>query len=181
LREWLEMSAGAFQRIDPAGPPVQDLLNPGFPSYNFDTIDGLTYRIDVTQPARYERSGRLAEGGGRRIVDLRHDGRPVDDATEFVVVTNNYRASGGGSFPGLDGRNIVLDAPDENREALVQYLQSQRTVNPTADGNWRFVPVPGVTLRFVSGAGGITHLERYPQVRLLERREDGSAVFEVRP
>lgn len=181
VREWLEMSAGAFQRIDPAGPPVQDLLNPGFPSYNFDTIDGLTYRIDVTQPARYERSGRLAEGGGRRIVDLRHDGRPVDDAAEFIVVTNNYRASGGGSFPGLDGRNIVLDAPDENREALVQYLQSQRTVNPTADGNWRFVPVPGVTLRFVSGAGGIAHLERYPQVRLLERREDGSAVFEVRP
>lgn len=181
VREWLEMSAGAFHRIDPAGPPAQDLLNPAFPSYNFDTLDGLTYRIDVTQPARYERNGRLAAGGGRRIVDLRHDGKPVDDRAEFIVVTNNYRASGGGNFPGLDGSQIVLDAPDENREALVQYLQNERTVNPTADGNWRFVPVPGVSLRFVSGAGGVAHLKRYPQVRLIEARGDGSAVYEVAP
>jgi 2',3'-cyclic-nucleotide 2'-phosphodiesterase/3'-nucleotidase len=55
----------------------------------------------------------------------------------FAVVTNNYRASGGGGFPGLDGSNIVLDAPDENREALVQYLQAAArpsTPAPTATG-----------------------------------------------
>ena len=28
-------------------------------------------------------------------------------------------------------------------------------MNPRADGNWSIVPVPGVKLRFVSGAGGI--------------------------
>lgn len=36
VREWLEMAAGQFNRIDPAGPPEQDLVNPAFPSYNFD-------------------------------------------------------------------------------------------------------------------------------------------------
>jgi 2',3'-cyclic-nucleotide 2'-phosphodiesterase/3'-nucleotidase len=28
VREWLEMSAGAFNRIDPAGAPEQNLINP---------------------------------------------------------------------------------------------------------------------------------------------------------
>ena len=181
VREWLEFSAGAFNQINPAGPAEQNLLNPAFPSFNFDTLDGLSYRIDVTQPARYERSGKLAAPNARRIVDLQYQGRPVADDAEFLVVTNNYRASGGGSFPGLDGSNIVLDAPDENREALVQYLQTARTVNPTADGNWRILPVPGVKLRFVSGAGGIPHLARAPQVRLVQDQGDGTALFELQP
>ncbi len=181
VREWLEHAAGAFNRIDPAGAPEQNLINSGFPSYNFDTLDGVSYRIDVTQPARYERSGKLVAPEARRIVDLRLDGKPVDDKAEFLVVTNNYRASGGGAFPGLDGSNIVLDAPDENREALLQYLQSAKTLDPAADGNWRLQPVPGVKLRFASGAGGIPHLARYPQVKLVKDNGDGTALYELAP
>jgi len=179
VREWLEHAAGQFNRIDPAGPATQPLLNEAFVSYNFDTIDGVSYRIDVTQPARYDPKGRLVNPGARRIVDLRHQGRPLDDAARFVVVTNNYRASGGGGFPGLDGKNIVLDAPDENREAVVQLIRGSDTVNPSADANWRIQPVPGVRLRFTSGAGAIAHLPRHPQVRLVQDNGDGSASFEL--
>ncbi len=181
VREWLEFAAGAFNRIDPAGPTEQLLINGSFPSFNFDSIDGVSYRIDVTQPARYERSGKLVAPQARRIVGLMHGGKPVADDAEFLVVTNNYRASGGGNFPGLDGSNIVLDAPDENREALVQYLQAAGTVDPAADGNWRILPVPGVKLRFVSGAGGIAHLPRYPQLRLVQDPGDGTALYELQP
>ncbi len=175
------MAAGAFNRIDPAGAPEQDLLNAGFPSYNFDTLDGLSYAIDVSQPARYDRAGRLVAPQARRIVDLRHGGKPLDDQAWFAVVTNNYRASGGGSFPGLDGSNVILDAPDENREALLQYLQAQRTLDPSADGNWRLLPVPGVKLRFLSGAAGVAHLARYPAIRLVRDNGDGSALYEIAP
>jgi 2',3'-cyclic-nucleotide 2'-phosphodiesterase/3'-nucleotidase len=181
VREWLEMSAGAFNRIDPAGAPEQNLVNPGFPSYNFDTLDGVSYTVDVTQPARYDRSGKLVAPSARRIHDLRHNGQPVADSAMFAVVTNNYRASGGGSFPGLDGSNIILDAPDENREALLQYLQAQKNIDPAADGNWRVLPVPGVKLRFVSGAGGVAHLARYPQVKLVKDNGDGTALYELAP
>jgi 2',3'-cyclic-nucleotide 2'-phosphodiesterase/3'-nucleotidase len=181
VREWLEMSAGAFNRIDPAGAPEQNLVNPGFPSYNFDTLDGVSYTVDVTQPARYDRSGKLVAPSARRIHDLRHNGQPVADSAMFAVVTNNYRASGGGSFPGLDGSNIILDAPDENREALLQYLQGQKNIDPAADGNWRVLPVPGVKLRFVSGAGGVAHLARYPQVKLVKDNGDGTALYELAP
>jgi 2',3'-cyclic-nucleotide 2'-phosphodiesterase/3'-nucleotidase len=179
VREWLEMSAGQFNRIDPAGAPEQNLVNPAFPSFNFDTIDGLAYRIDVTQPARYDTRGRLAAPDASRIVDLRFDGKPLDDSASFLVVTNNYRAGGGGNFPGLDGSNIVLDAPDENREAVVMHLREARRVDPTADANWRIQPVPGVKLRFVSGAGGIAHLVRHPRVRLVRDNGDGSALYEL--
>jgi 2',3'-cyclic-nucleotide 2'-phosphodiesterase/3'-nucleotidase len=179
VREWLEMSAGQFNRIDPAGAPEQNLVNPAFPSFNFDTIDGLAYRIDVTQPARYDTRGRLAAPDARRIVDLRFDGKPLDDSASFLVVTNNYRAGGGGNFPGLDGSNIVLDAPDENRAAVVMHLREARRVDPTADANWRIQPVPGVKLRFVSGAGGIAHLVRHPRVRLVRDNGDGSALYEL--
>jgi 2',3'-cyclic-nucleotide 2'-phosphodiesterase/3'-nucleotidase len=181
VREWLEMSAGQFNRIDPAGPPAQELLNPTFPSYNFDTIDGVTYRIDVTQPARYDRNGQLVAPDARRIVDLRFDGRPIDEAARFIVVTNNYRAAGGGNFPGLDGRNVVVDAPDENREALVAYLQASGRIDPAADGNWRLQPVPGVSLRFSSGAAGAAHVAGTPGVRLVQANADGSALYEIVP
>lgn len=181
VREWLEMSAQAFNRIDPSGAPEQNLVNPGFPSYNFDTIDGVTYRIDLTQPARYDRDGRLVNPGARRIVDLQFEGRTIDEAAEFVVVTNNYRASGGGNFPGLDGRTVILQAPDETREAIVRHLSNVQRLNPSADGNWSFVPVPGVKLRFVSGAGGIAHLAANPRIRLVRDNGDGSALYEVVP
>ncbi len=181
VRQWLEMSAGAFNRIDPAGAPIQDLVNPTFPSFNFDTIDGVTYTIDVTQSARYSRDGKLVAPEAQRIRDLRYRGQPIDDAAWFAVVTNNYRGSGGGNFPGLDGSNVIVNAPDENREALLQYLKSRPTVDPVADGNWRLAAVPGVKLRFTSSPAALSHLPRYPQIRHLGNGADGAALFELIP
>lgn len=181
VREWLEMSAGQFRRIDPQGAPEQDLIEPAFRTYNFDVLDGLDYRIDVTQPARYDHNGKLVAPQARRITTLTHQGRPVTDDMSFLVVTNNYRASGGGGFAGLDGTQVVLDAPDENRQALAQYLQGAGSFDPSADGNWRLNKVPGVKLRFATGNGAVAHLARYPQVRLVKDNGDGSALFEIDP
>ncbi|MBL0147323.1 MAG: bifunctional 2',3'-cyclic-nucleotide 2'-phosphodiesterase/3'-nucleotidase [Ideonella sp.] len=181
VREWLEMSAGQFNRINPAGPSEQELINPVFPTYNFDTLDGVTYRIDVTQAQRYNRDGKVIAPDAHRIIDLRYQGEPIDEKAPFIVVTNNYRASGGGNFPGLDGNNIVMNAPDENREALARYLAAARRVDPSADNNWRVQAVPGVKLRFSSGAGAIAHLPRYPQITLVKDNGDGSALFELAP
>ena len=179
VREWLEMSAGQFNRIDPKGPAEQPLVNESFRTYNFDTLDGVSYRIDVTQPARYDRDGKLVAPEARRILDLRHAGQPIDEKAEFIVITNNYRASGGGGFPGLDGSNIVLDAPDENRQALAQYLAGEKRIDPSADNNWHIASVPGVKLQFTSGTGGIRYLPRHPQIRLVKDNGDGSALFEL--
>jgi len=179
LREWIEMSAGAFNRIDPAGPAAQPLLNEAFVPYNFDTLDGVQYQLDLTQPARYTPLGKLVAPAAHRVVGLRYQGKAIDDQASFVVVTNNYRAAGGGGFPGLDGSSIVVDSPDENREALMQYLRSAGTLDPSADNNWAIQPVPGVALRFSSSSAAIAQLPRYPQIKLVRDNGDGSALFEL--
>jgi len=141
IRLWLERAAGIFNQIDPNSTAEQALINTSFPSYNFDVIDGLTYQIDVTQPSRYDSSGGLANAEAARIVDLRYNGEPIVETQEFLVVTNNYRAAGGGNFPGLDGSTIVIDAPDENRQIIARYILDQVTINPSADGNWSIAPI----------------------------------------
>ncbi|HAT85937.1 MAG TPA: bifunctional 2',3'-cyclic-nucleotide 2'-phosphodiesterase/3'-nucleotidase [Rhizobiales bacterium] len=142
VREWLEMSAGQFNQIKPGTEGEQALINTDFPSYNFDVIDGVTYKIDVSKPARYSKKGEKVSDG-HRIVDMMFGGKPVDPKQEFVIATNNYRASGGGNFPGLKGDNIIISAPDENRTILANYIFDQKTINPSADKNWGFAPLSG--------------------------------------
>ena len=183
VREWLEMSAGQFRRIDPAGPSAQDLLDPAFPSFNFDMIEGLSYEIDVTAAPRYSPDGRLLAPQSARIVALNFQGQALRDDDEFLVVTNNYRASGGGNFPGLAGAHAavaVVDAPDETREALRQYLADLGQLKTVGAAQWRVRPVPGIRLRFISGAGGIERLPFAPAVSLVRELGDGSALYELR-
>ncbi|MGD9917726.1 MAG: bifunctional 2',3'-cyclic-nucleotide 2'-phosphodiesterase/3'-nucleotidase [Paenirhodobacter sp.] len=158
VREWLERSAGMFNRIVP-GEADQLLLNPDFPSYNFDTIDGVTYRIDLTQPARYDDEGKVVAPEAHRITDLNFDGKPIDEAQEFVVATNNYRASGGGHFPGADGSTVILQAPDTNRDVIVRYIHEKGTVAPEADANWGFAPVAGANVLYDTGPKAAAYLD----------------------
>jgi len=158
VKDWLERSAGIFNQITP-GAPDQPLMNPDFPSYNFDSIDGVTYSIDVTQPSKFDTDGALVNPDANRIVDLRHEGEPVDPDARFIIATNNYRASGGGSFPGADGTTIVVEAPDTNRDALVRYIVERGTIEPAADGNWNLAPADGATVLFDSGPAAEAYLD----------------------
>lgn len=174
VREWLEMSAGKFNRIDPEASEPQPLLNPRFASFNFDVIDGVSYRIDVSRPPRYDRDGELINEDSRRIVDLRYQGQPVTADQSFVVATNNYRAGGGGDFPGLDGRNIIIEAPDSNRDVLAAYILEREVIDPSADGNWSFAPVDGDPIvTFRSSARGADMLDEDSAIELVGIDEGG--------
>lgn len=187
VREWIEMSAGQFNQIDPKGAAQQPILNDSFRSYNFDTLDGVSYEFDVTQPARYDANGKLAAPNAHRVQNLRYQGRPVAPDAQFIVATNNYRAFGGGNFPGLNASKVVLEAPEENRQVLIEYLRmmdmlsANKQVNPTADGNWRIQPVPGVRMTFLSASAAQRYLGGHPGVRLIKDNGDGSALFEIAP
>ena len=130
----------------PAGRDEQPLLDPAFAAYNFDVIDGVEYAIDVTQPARYDELGALIAPEARRIRDLTFKGAPVDPNQSFLVVTNNYRASGGGGFPGCDGTSVVIEAPDANRDVLLKYVESKTEIAPKSNSAWRFAPWPGAVV-----------------------------------
>jgi 2',3'-cyclic-nucleotide 2'-phosphodiesterase/3'-nucleotidase len=134
LKGWLETAAKRFNTIDPALTTPQELINPGHPSFNFDTVTSkdFAYRIDVTKPV------------GQRIVAMTWRGKAVDPAQSFLVATNNYRASGGGNFPGLDGSKTVFAAPDNNRDVLIDYVRATKTLTRAANGSvrsWRFAAV----------------------------------------
>ncbi|WHY91252.1 bifunctional 2',3'-cyclic-nucleotide 2'-phosphodiesterase/3'-nucleotidase [Neobacillus cucumis] len=147
VKEWLEMSAGQFYTVDPNKTEPQNIVNDAFPSYNFDVIDGVKYQIDITQKPRYDKDGNLINADSHRIKNLTMpDGTPVKDDQQFIVATNNYRAGGGGNFPGLKGGigKVVVNSPDESRQVLINYIANQGTVNPSADNNWKFAPVDGV-------------------------------------
>ncbi len=144
LKDWLEMSSGLFNQIK-ASDDEQPLVNAAFPAFNFDMIDGVTYQVDLAQPAKYDGTGKVVEASANRIVGLAFQGKTVTAEQEFVVVTNNYRASGGGNFPGNDGKTIVLDAPDATRDVIIKYFQQTGTLDPKADGNWSLMTVPGAT------------------------------------
>jgi 2',3'-cyclic-nucleotide 2'-phosphodiesterase/3'-nucleotidase len=187
VREWIEMSAGQFRRIDPKGAARQPLLDETFRSYNFDTLDGVSYELDLTQPARYTGNGALAAPDAHRVQNLRYQGKPVEPTARFIVATNNYRAYGGGNFPGLVAANVVLDAPDENRQVLVNYLartaagEKGGQFNPSADGNWKIQPVPGVAMTFLTGSGAKRYVARHPAIKFVQDNDDGSATFELTP
>lgn len=157
LKDWLECSANQFNQIDPNSTQPQELINwGGHPTYNFDVMDGVTYKIDVTQPNKFDRDCAVVAGNenAQRIVDLAYttpDGKVITGdelkTQEFIVASNNYRAFGG-KFAGTGSDFVVMELPDTNREALAAYISAESKpnaeggydamVDPRADYNWDF-------------------------------------------
>ncbi|MDM8361085.1 bifunctional 2',3'-cyclic-nucleotide 2'-phosphodiesterase/3'-nucleotidase [Bacillus thuringiensis] len=140
VKEWLEMSAGQFNQIDPKKTEEQPLVNIGYPTYNFDILDGLKYEIDVTQPAKYDKDGKVVNANTNRIINMTYEGKPVADEQEFIVATNNYRGSSQ-TFPGVSKGEVVYQSQDETRQIIVKYMQETPVINPEADKNWTFKPI----------------------------------------
>lgn len=134
VKDWLEAASKRFNQIDPAKTGEQQLIS-SFPGYNFDmfTTPDVQYEIDVTQAA------------GSRIKNLTYLGKPIDAAQEFVIATNNYRATSGKSFISkLDGSSTIWASPDANRDVVIDYVKKHANITRVAHGSarsWRFAKV----------------------------------------
>ncbi|MCC5991262.1 MAG: bifunctional 2',3'-cyclic-nucleotide 2'-phosphodiesterase/3'-nucleotidase [Rhodobacteraceae bacterium] len=132
LRSWLERSASIYNQLH----PEQDdgiLINPAHPAYNFEMVYGLSYRIDLSQPARYRGDGSVIDPGHSRIRDLHLDGAELEDDAEFIICTNSFRAHGAGGFEGAVSDNLVIEDRAVMRDILHQYVskRDQLSIDPT--------------------------------------------------
>ena len=150
IKGWLEAAAKRFNQIDPAKTGEQQLIST-FPGYNFDmfTTADVQYEIDVTQPV------------GSRIKNLTYLGKPIEAAKEFVIATNNYRATSGKSFiDKLDGSGTIWASPDANRDVVIDYVRRNANVTRAANGaakSWRFTQVKTAgDVVFSSGANALS-------------------------
>ena len=176
--EWLEMSAGQFNQIDPAKTTEQQLINTDYRSYNYDVIDGVTYEFDVTQPAKYDASGNVINPNASRVKNLQYNGQPIDLKQEFIVATNNYRANG--TFPGVRNATATEIYPDENRQAIIDYILEQKTIDPSADGNWKFAPISGnVNVVFESSKKAVDVLSPTSSIKYVGEGTDGFGKYAI--
>ncbi|MBI0061077.1 bifunctional 2',3'-cyclic-nucleotide 2'-phosphodiesterase/3'-nucleotidase [Gilliamella sp. M0320] len=190
VKEWLECSAGVYNQIDINSSTPQYLINwDKFRTYNFDNIDGVSYEIDITKPARYDGSCQLINPESERIVNLTYQQKPIDPNQAFLIATNNYRAYTG-AFPGTGGKNVKFNSPDDLRVILSAYITNHTKkhgqVNVTVDNNWRIAPITSQTnldIRFESSPTdeAKTYIEThslYP-TKFVEKDNLGFGVYQL--
>ncbi|GAA2939058.1 5'-nucleotidase C-terminal domain-containing protein [Streptomyces erythrogriseus] len=129
VRAYLEYSAEYFTQTAAGAPvDVDKLTNAGGrPDYNYDYVSGVTYDIDIAQPA------------GSRVRNLTFDGVPVDDGQQFVFAVNNYRANGGGAFPHVASAPELWAESTEIRTRIAEWATAKGVLDPKdfASEDWR--------------------------------------------
>ncbi|GAA2379906.1 5'-nucleotidase C-terminal domain-containing protein [Streptomyces viridochromogenes] len=129
VRAYLEFSAEYFVQTAPGAPvDVEKLTNANNrPDYNYDYVSGLSYDIDIAQPA------------GKRIKNLSYQGAPLDDAQKFVFAVNNYRANGGGAFPHVASAQELWSESTEIRTRIAEWVTAKGVLDPKdfASVDWK--------------------------------------------
>ncbi|OCG41367.1 2',3'-cyclic-nucleotide 2'-phosphodiesterase [Gilliamella sp. Fer1-1] len=190
VKEWLECSAGMYNQIDIHTANPQYLINwDKFRTYNFDTIDGVNYQIDITKPPRYDANCQLINPTSERITNLTYQHKPLDPNQMFLIATNNYRAYSG-IFPGTGEKNVKFNSPDDLRVILSAYItkvtKQEGSVNVIVDNNWQIAPISSDTkldIRFESSPTdeAKTYIEKhslYP-TEFIEKDKLGFGVYRL--
>ncbi|PSL22258.1 5'-nucleotidase C-terminal domain-containing protein [Shimia abyssi] len=180
ILEWLEMSSSLYNQLIP-GTQDQILIDQDTAAYNREAIYGLAYEINLSAPARYGRDGLLLDNTARRVESVTYRGLDIDLNQEFLLATNEYRAGGGGGYPGADSSRSIDIRPAGVREILCEYLASSQGKSNGAIPSWRFKELPSTSAIFDTGTRA--ELLQSPDcvdLKLLEKRSDGFCRFRLK-
>ncbi len=80
-------------------------------------------------------SFRIESRGNRRTAqDILIGGDPLDLEEEYHLVTNDYMANGGDSYPSLMNPRERLDLPILLRDAFIAYVRHEGVIEPKLEG-----------------------------------------------
>ncbi|WP_158547472.1 5'-nucleotidase C-terminal domain-containing protein [Rhodovulum sp. 12E13] len=153
LRLWLERAASVFATVE-QGASGAPLLDAAVAGYGFDTIAGLTYRIDPSAPPLVAAwTGRGVPGAADgRVRDLSCDGRPVRAGDRFRLATNSYRLGSHEVYKGLRARAEPVGELTV-REALEAFVARGGAEQRLPAAGWALCPIAAARAIYPTGPG----------------------------
>lgn len=178
IADWLERAATIFHQIAP-GAADAPLIRPDIPGFDFDLIHGLSFRIDLSQPPRFDAKGSLMDATARRIFQLSLAGRPLAPEGRYLLATSSYRA-GSGIYPGTS-RPPVARSDVPISDLIARHVETHGTIGIEAGEDWGFAPMPGTTVIFDTGPDAAEFRTDIPQLapEVLGQTEAGFLRFRL--
>lgn len=126
LKDVLEHAARYFRAWAPGGPLISDSVQ----GADFVIVAGVSYGIDLTQPA------------GSRIRNLSRDGRAVIPADTFTLALSSVRQAGSGGYGMLRGLPVAYDKGEPVRTVIEDAIRAAETLRAAGDfvPSWRLLP-----------------------------------------
>lgn len=163
IAEWLGKVAQFYATIQ-IGSKKQRLTTNAMPPYYCDTIYGLTYEFDISQP-------------DNRLRNLCFNGAPVAPSDQFVLATNSYRANGGSGFFTIPDDEILFRSTLSTRDILIDSLRHMPMIDRSPREVWRFCPLPNTRAQFLSAPHATQ--PQGSQISATGLIEQGFAVFDL--
>ena len=95
--------------------------------YNYDMYEGINYTLDISKPI------------GERVVKLEFKGKPVEEKDEFELVTNQYRAVGGGNYSMFEGKKFIREVNQPMSDLLKEYIRSKEVIPADVNNNFQVI------------------------------------------
>lgn len=103
--------------------PIYMLPKPQY--YNYDMFEGVDYTINFSNPI------------GSRVISLCYKGEPLDMSATIDIVTNQYRAVGGGNYAMYGAEKIVKEVQIDMTELIADYLKKHPVVEAVVNHNYK--------------------------------------------
>ncbi|MSS78523.1 bifunctional metallophosphatase/5'-nucleotidase [Anaerococcus sp. WCA-380-WT-2B] len=105
----------------------ESYLKPKIKCYNYDFYYGIEYIYDLNKSLN------------QRLVSLKYKGKEVKDDDKFKLVTNQYRALGGGDYWMFKGKEIIYSVDKPINRMLIDYVKREDYIKADRKINFKFI------------------------------------------
>lgn len=128
LKAALEQSAEYFSLNE----TDEIVVNPKFITpkpqpYNYDMYEGIEYTMDISKTE------------GERVTEFQFEGKDIQPDDTFELVTNQYRAVGGGKFSMFEGKEFIHEVNISMSDLITDYIKEHKKVDAVTNNNFEVV------------------------------------------